>query len=92
MPATAPQRGRATAGRYVMSIDVGGTFTDFVLFDTASGEVVGFHKLLTDPQQPARPVIRGDRVRAVYTQLAGRCDPGTSAGWWGLRAERAARS
>lgn len=47
--------------RYAISIDVGGTFTDFVLFDMDAGATAAFHKVLTDAQRPARAVIRGWR-------------------------------
>jgi N-methylhydantoinase A/oxoprolinase/acetone carboxylase beta subunit len=40
-------------------MDVGGTFTDFVLFDMDSGSTVAFHKVLTDSERPARAVIQG---------------------------------
>jgi N-methylhydantoinase A/oxoprolinase/acetone carboxylase beta subunit len=49
----------ASNGRYAISVDVGGTFTDFVLFDLDSGTIVAFHKVLTDAQRPARAVIQG---------------------------------
>ncbi|GAC1445031.1 MAG: hypothetical protein NVSMB52_05150 [Chloroflexota bacterium] len=61
MSAVLTNTNSTTTQRYVMSIDVGGTFTDFVLFDTTSGAAIAFHKLLTDPQQPAIPVIAGWR-------------------------------
>ena len=47
------------AQRYAMSVDVGGTFTDFVLFDIDSGRMVAFHKVLTDGKRPARAVVHG---------------------------------
>ncbi|HVX31329.1 MAG TPA: hydantoinase/oxoprolinase family protein, partial [Nitrolancea sp.] len=45
--------------RYAMSVDVGGTFTDFVLFDMQAGTTAAFHKVLTDSERPARAVVRG---------------------------------
>ncbi|MDQ3411011.1 MAG: hydantoinase/oxoprolinase family protein [Chloroflexota bacterium] len=45
--------------RYAMSVDVGGTFTDFVLCDMDAGATVAFHKVLTDAERPARAVIAG---------------------------------
>ncbi len=45
--------------RYAISVDVGGTFTDFVLFDMDSGSTIAFHKVLTDSERPARAVIQG---------------------------------
>ena len=47
------------AQRYAMSVDVGGTFTDFVLFDIESGRMEAFHKVLTDGERPARAVVKG---------------------------------
>ncbi len=47
------------AQRYAMSVDVGGTFTDFVLFDIDSGRMEAFHKVLTDSERPARAVVKG---------------------------------
>ncbi len=44
-----------------MSVDVGGTFTDFVLFDIESGATRTFHKVLTDGERPARAVVAGWR-------------------------------
>lgn len=49
------------ATRYAISVDVGGTFTDFVLFDMDAGATAAFHKVLTDAQRPARAVIVGWR-------------------------------
>lgn len=47
------------ATRYAMSVDVGGTFTDFVLFDMDAGATAAFHKVLTDAERPARAVTTG---------------------------------
>lgn len=41
-----------------VGIDVGGTFTDFVLYDSASGSVA-VHKVASTPDDPARAVIGG---------------------------------
>lgn len=49
------------ATRYAISVDVGGTFTDFVLFDMEAGATAAFHKVLTDAQRPASAVITGWR-------------------------------
>ena len=37
--------------RYGLGIDIGGTFTDLVLYDSASGEQYS-HKQLTTPSDP----------------------------------------
>lgn len=47
------------AVRYAVSVDVGGTFTDFVLFNMDAGVIEGFHKVLTDSARPAKAVIAG---------------------------------
>jgi N-methylhydantoinase A len=47
---------------FVLGIDIGGTFTDFVLLDRRSG-AVHFDKLLTTPGEPERAVLEGvDRL------------------------------
>ena len=43
---------------HALSVDIGGTFTDFSLLDLESGEVTA-HKLLTSQDDPARTVIQG---------------------------------
>ena len=45
--------------RYALSFDIGGTFTDFALFEMESGRAVAYHKVLTDAREPARGVLRG---------------------------------
>ncbi|MBM3451235.1 MAG: hydantoinase/oxoprolinase family protein [Armatimonadetes bacterium] len=50
----------ATTGRYRLGVDIGGTFTDGVLFDTETGELT-LAKLLTtakDPAVGARDTVR----------------------------------
>lgn len=47
-----------SVGRYKLGIDIGGTFTDFVLLDDREGRMqVG--KCLTTPEDPSRAVIDG---------------------------------
>lgn len=60
--------------RYALSVDVGGTFTDLVLFDMDEGQTAAFHKVLTDNERPARAVITGwqeilDMVGATSDQV-----------------------
>lgn len=52
------------AAGVALSFDVGGTFTDFVAIDTATGEIVARHKVLTNARYPARGVLRGWRDMA----------------------------
>jgi 5-oxoprolinase (ATP-hydrolysing) len=46
------------AGRYRVGIDIGGTFTDFVLFDEERGRLT-IHKCLTTPKDPAAGALEG---------------------------------
>ena len=41
-----------------LSIDIGGTFTDFTLLNIESGEL-NVHKVLTDPENPTTALMRG---------------------------------
>ena len=59
-----------SSNRYAISIDVGGTFTDFVLFDMASGTSVAFHKVLTTPREPALAVLAGWDELLALTDIA----------------------
>ena len=43
---------------HALSVDIGGTFTDFALLDLASGEFT-IHKLLTNPLEPDKTLIQG---------------------------------
>ena len=46
--------------QHSLSIDIGGTFTDFTLYDAETGSL-HVHKVLTDPEDPSRALIRGVR-------------------------------
>jgi len=46
---------------YRLGVDIGGTFTDFALFDTRSGSMA-VHKQLTTPEDPSIAVIAGTRT------------------------------
>jgi N-methylhydantoinase A/oxoprolinase/acetone carboxylase beta subunit len=43
--------------KFAIGLDIGGTFTDFVLLDEQGG--IRLHKLLTTPDDPARAAIQG---------------------------------
>ena len=43
---------------YALGIDIGGTFTDIVLYDQGAQRAAG-HKELTTPAAPSDGVIRG---------------------------------
>src|SRR6266581_9147701 len=47
-----------SAARYRLGVDVGGTHTDFVLLDTASGELL-VEKVSSTPKNPALGVLDG---------------------------------
>ncbi len=46
------------AGHYRFGFDIGGTFTDFVLINTGTGEISSY-KTLTTPRDPSKAVIEG---------------------------------
>jgi N-methylhydantoinase A len=46
--------------RYRIGVDIGGTFTDFVMLDTQSGRLLN-DKVLTTPDDPSRAVLEGVR-------------------------------
>jgi len=48
----------AHSDRYRVGLDIGGTFTDFVLLDQATGEV-RLHKCLTTPEDPSAGALEG---------------------------------
>ncbi len=43
---------------YRIGVDIGGTFTDFALYDAAGGKM-GVHKQLTTPKDPSAAVLEG---------------------------------
>src|SRR5258708_5890572 len=44
--------------RYRIGLDIGGTFTDFILIDDEKGEI-RLHKCLTTPQDPSLGALEG---------------------------------
>lgn len=54
-----------SAARYRLGFDIGGTFTDFVLLDAASG-AIRLHKCLTTPEDPAEGALAG--IRAITAE------------------------
>ena len=52
---------RKDSGRYLVGCDIGGTFTDLVLFDQATGEMV-VKKVVTTPGDPSEAVMNGTRT------------------------------
>ena len=49
---------RSSRGSYRVGLDIGGTFTDLVLLDEATGGL-RLHKILTTPEDPARAALAG---------------------------------
>jgi N-methylhydantoinase A len=62
------------AGRYRAGVDIGGTFTDLLLLDEHTGEMV-IGKILTTPGDPSVAVIQGLQALLAERQL----DPATVA-------------
>lgn len=48
----------ASAARYILGVDTGGTFTDFALLDCATGQLRA-HKVLSTPENPAAAILQG---------------------------------
>jgi N-methylhydantoinase A len=55
--------------RFILGIDIGGTFTDMVLLDTTTSRLL-VHKCLTTPTNPADGVLRGLTTWFAATGLA----------------------
>lgn len=53
----------AQTSRYRLGVDIGGTFTDFVLVDGITGEIA-VEKMLTTPHEPEEGVLNGIAVLA----------------------------
>ena len=51
----------STAARYRIGVDIGGTFTDFVMQDVATGRLTN-EKVLTTPADPSQAVLQGIRM------------------------------
>ena len=60
------------AGRYRAGVDIGGTFTDLLLLDEQTGEMI-IGKILTTPGDPSAAVIHGLQALLAERQL----DPAT---------------
>jgi 5-oxoprolinase (ATP-hydrolysing) len=56
-----------TSGRYRIGIDIGGTFTDFVLVDALTG-AHRLHKCLTTPDDPSIGALEGLSELTSYLQ------------------------
>ncbi len=58
-----------SSARYRLGFDIGGTFTDFVLLDAATG-AIRLHKCLTTPQDPAEGALQGIRAICAEAEIA----------------------
>ncbi|MEZ5850885.1 MAG: hydantoinase/oxoprolinase family protein [Hyphomicrobiaceae bacterium] len=54
---------------YRIGVDIGGTFTDFALYD-GRGETIAIHKRLTTPPDPSEAVIEGVKAIAAQNNVA----------------------
>ncbi len=59
-----------TSTPYSLGIDIGGTFTDLVLYNHDSGQVFS-HKELTTPQDPTRGVMAGIKILLNRESISG---------------------
>ncbi len=60
----------ASIGTLTLGVDIGGTFTDLVLADPATGRTV-IGKVLTTPEDPAEGVLRGVEQLLAERERAG---------------------
>ena len=51
-------QGTKRTERYRIGFDIGGTFTDFILYDAVTG-LIRLHKCLTTPQDPSQGALEG---------------------------------
>lgn len=56
--ASGTESGESFTRRWRIGFDIGGTFTDFVLYD-GEGGTVGLHKRLTTPHDPSEAALKG---------------------------------
>ncbi|MGP1394201.1 MAG: hydantoinase B/oxoprolinase family protein [Inquilinaceae bacterium] len=57
------------AARWRIGLDIGGTFTDFILYDAAKGAVT-LHKRLTTPHDPSEAALKGLEELAAMRGIA----------------------
>ena len=69
-------RQSATPADWRLAVDIGGTFTDFVLLNAADGEIVT-EKVLTTPEAPLDAVRRG--IGAVLGKTSGNKTSGNNS-------------
>lgn len=54
--------------RYMLGVDTGGTFTDFVLFDVEQNSLQ-VHKVLSTPDAPERAILQGVEALGLLSQV-----------------------
>ncbi len=59
-----------TSAPFSLGVDIGGTFTDLVLYNHESGQVFS-HKELTTPQDPAQGVMTGIKILLNRENISG---------------------
>ena len=55
--------------KYQLGIDIGGTFTDFALYDLSRGRMA-IHKRLTTPDDPSTAVLAGIETLVAQNNIA----------------------
>jgi N-methylhydantoinase A len=78
-------------GRYRMGIDVGGTFTDFVVIDLESG-TLETQKVLTTPQDPSEGIMAGIERLGISLDEVADISHGTTTATNALIERRGART
>ncbi len=79
------------SGKYRIGIDVGGTFTDFVLYDTESGDIRTL-KVPTTPKDPTSAMMVGISRLAIDASEISGATHGTTIGTNALIARKGART
>ena len=78
----AKMKGNGAGRVYRIGVDIGGTFTDFALFDDAAAGMA-IHKRLTTPDDPAAAVLEGcRRCSATSASRSARSAPSCTARPW----------
>ena len=81
------------ASTVTLGIDVGGTFTDVLALDPASGEIIAAVKLPSTPDDPSRAAVEGvDRYAARHAGAVTLVCHGTTVGTNTLIEKRGART
>src|SRR5438552_7182973 len=85
---------RTTMAKYRVSVDTGGTFSDFVFFNEGSGEIA-ITKVPSTPKEPFQAILNGVRElidRGVAAKDISFFSHGTTVGTNALLEEKGART